>query len=95
LSALPAVGYTLTTRAAITFTGNAAFRMDSTSRISTITSSAAYTENKQFSVPLETNIWTKGNKFNFVGDIHFMKYPQASFRPGLQFLDRQRGFHAI
>ena len=82
LSALPAVGYTLTTRAAVTFTGNAAFRMDSTSRISTITSSAAYTENKQFSVPLETNIWTKGNKFNFVGDIHFMKYPQASFGLG-------------
>ena len=51
-------------------------------RISTITASANYTENKQFSVPLETNIWTKGNKYNFVGDIHFMKYPQASFGLG-------------
>jgi hypothetical protein len=82
ISALPAVGYTLTTRTAVTFTGNGAFRIDSTARISTITSSAAYTQNKQFSVPLETNIWTKGNKYNFVGDIHFMKYPQASFGLG-------------
>lgn len=85
LSGLPAIGYTLTTRAAITFTGNAAFRTDTdvvNTRISTITSSANYTENKQFSVPLETNIWSKGNKYNFVGDIHFMKYPQASFGLG-------------
>ena len=84
-SVLPAVGYTLTTRAAITLTGNAAFRMDTSvtaTRISTITSSANYTENKQFSVPLETNIWAKANKYNFVGDIHFMKYPQASFGLG-------------
>jgi hypothetical protein len=84
-SILPAIGYTLTTRAAITMTGNAAFRTDTNvanTRISTITSSANYTENKQFSVPLETNIWTKGNKYNFVGDIHFMKYPQASFGLG-------------
>lgn len=82
ISFLPAVGYTLTTRAAATFTGNGAFRVDSAARISTVTSSATYTENKQFSVPLETNIWTKGNKLNFVGDIHFMKYPQASFGLG-------------
>jgi hypothetical protein len=82
LSGLPAVGYTLTTRAAITFTGNGVFRVDSNTRISTITASAAYTENKQFTVPLETNIWTKGNKYNLVGDIHFMKYPQASFGLG-------------
>jgi Omp85 superfamily domain len=81
-SGLPAVGYTLTNRAALTLTGNAAFRGDSTARMSTIQSSVTYTENKQFSVPLETNIWTKGNKYNLVGDIHFMKYPQASFGLG-------------
>ena len=84
-SGLPAVGYTLTTRAAITLTGNAVFRTDTDivdTKISTITASAAYTENKQFTVPLETNIWTKGNRYNFVGDIHFMKYPQASFGLG-------------
>jgi outer membrane protein assembly factor BamA len=84
-SVLPAVGYTLTTRTAGTITSNAAFRTDvdvTKTKISTITASAAYTQNKQFTVPLETNIWTKGNKYNFVGDIHFMKYPQASFGLG-------------
>ena len=84
-SVLPAVGYTLTTRTAGTITSNAAFRTDTNiakTKISTITASAAYTQNKQFSVPLETNIWAKGNKYNFVGDIHFMKYPQATFGLG-------------
>jgi outer membrane protein assembly factor BamA len=84
-SVLPAVGYTLTTRTAGTITGNAAFRTDTNianTKISTITASAAYTQNEQFSVPLETNIWSKGNKYNFVGDIHFMEYPQASFGLG-------------
>ena len=84
-SVLPAVGYTLTTRTAGTITSNAAFRTDTNiakTKISTITASAAYTQNKQFSVPLETNIWAKGNKYNFVGDIHFMKYPQSTFGLG-------------
>ena len=85
VTVLPAAGYTLTTRTVGTITSNAAFRTDSNianTRISTITASASYTQNKQFSVPLETNIWAKGNKYNFVGDIHFMKYPQATFGLG-------------
>jgi outer membrane protein assembly factor BamA len=81
-SGLPAVGYTLTTRAAFTLSGNAAFRVDKDSRISTVQSSVTYTENKQLSFPLETNIWGIHNNYNFVGDIHFMKYPQASFGLG-------------
>ena len=75
-SGLPAVGYTLTTKFAVTVTGNAAFRTSDDAKISTIVASAAYTQNKQFTVPLETSIWTKDDKYNFVGDIHFMKYPQ-------------------
>jgi outer membrane protein assembly factor BamA len=85
ITVLPAAGYTLTTRTVGTITSNAAFRTDTNianTRISTVTTSASYTQNKQFSVPLETNIWSKGNKYNFVGDIHFMKYPQATFGLG-------------
>lgn len=81
-SGLPAVGYTLTTKTAITLTGNAAFRTNADAKISTVTSSVAYTQNKQFTFPLETNIWTKEDKYNFVGDIHFMKYPQSTFGLG-------------
>src|SRR5262249_53491138 len=88
-SVLPAAGYTLSTRGAVAITGNAAFRADTcvdiagvNTMISTITFSAEYTQNRQFSVPLETSIWTKGNKYNLTGDFHFMKYPQASFGLG-------------
>jgi hypothetical protein len=81
-SILPAVGYTLTTKTAVTVTGNAAFRTNADANISTITASAAYTQNKQFTVPLETNIWTRANTYNFVGDIHFMKYPQDTYGLG-------------
>ena len=81
-SGLPAVGYTLTTKLAATVTGNAAFRTSEDANISTVIASAAYTQNKQFTVPLETSIWTRGDKYNFVGDIHFMKYPQSTFGLG-------------
>jgi hypothetical protein len=81
-SVLPAIGYTLTTKTAFTLTGNAAFQTAADANMSTVISSAAYTQRKQFTVPLETNIWTKHNKYDFVGDIHFMKYPQDTYGLG-------------
>jgi outer membrane protein assembly factor BamA len=79
---LPAVGYTLTTKTAFTVTGNVTFQAAEDANTSTIISSAAYTQRKQFTVPLETNIWTKHNTYDFVGDIHFMKYPQDTYGLG-------------
>lgn len=81
-SALPAIGYTLTTKTAGTISGNMAFRTDSTTKLSTITASAAYTQNKQFTVPVESNIWTHNSKFNLLGDFRFYKYPQYTYGLG-------------
>ena len=81
-SAVPAIGYTLTTKTAATISGNIAFRMDSSAKLSTITASAAYTQNKQFTVPIESNIWTKNSRFNLLGDYRFYKYPQYTFGLG-------------
>lgn len=81
-SVLPVAGYTLVSKAVVTLTGNAAFRMDSTARVSTITGYISYTQNKQFLLPIESDIWTKGNKFNLVGDFRFYKYPQSTFGLG-------------
>lgn len=81
-SGLPAVGYTLTTRFAGTLSGNMAFRLDSSTKLSTVTASAAYTQNKQFTVPVESNIWTKNNRFNLLGDYRFYKYPQNTYGLG-------------
>jgi len=81
-SYIPAIGYTLQSRLAIIVSGNVAFRLDPQSRISSITASTAYTENRQFTLPVESNIWTKDNQYNFVGDYRFYKYPQSTFGLG-------------
>src|ERR1700744_2474836 len=82
ISGLPAIGYTLTTRLAATLTGNMAFRTDSAAHMSAITSSLGYTQNRQFSFPVESNVWTKNGHFDFIGDFRFMKYPQVTYGLG-------------
>lgn len=62
-TAVPAVGYTLQSKLVATISGNVVFHLNQTANISTITASAAYTQRKQFTLPVESNIWTKGNKF--------------------------------
>jgi hypothetical protein len=81
-SALPAAGYTLTTRFAVTLSGNCAFRTSERSKLSTIIASAAYTQNKQFTVPFQSSIWTANNKYNLLGDYRLYKYPQSTFGLG-------------
>jgi Omp85 superfamily domain len=81
-SALPAIGYTLTTKTAATISGNMAFRTDPKAKQSTVTASAAYTQNKQFTVPIESNIWTKNGTYNLLGDYRYYKYPQYTFGLG-------------
>ncbi len=82
LSILPAIGYTLQTGLAATISGNIAFRTEPHARISTITLNPAYTQKAQVIIPLQSNIWTKDNQFNLIGDFRFYKYPQSSFGLG-------------
>jgi hypothetical protein len=81
-SYIPAIGYTLETELVVSLTGNVAFRTDSQAHISTITSNIGYTQNKQFTFPIESEIWTNNNSFSFVGDYRFYKYPQSTFGLG-------------
>jgi hypothetical protein len=81
-SVVPALGYTLVSRLAFVLSGNMAFRTAPQSRISTIVASSAITENKQFTFPIQSNIWSKDNTYNFVGDYRFYKYPQSTFGLG-------------
>lgn len=82
ISLVPALGYTLVTKLAVVLSGNVAFRTGPKSRISTIIGSLSYTQNKQVIIPLETSLWTKDNKYNFVGDYRFYRYPQSTFGLG-------------
>ncbi|WP_183560914.1 hypothetical protein [Mucilaginibacter sp. SP1R1] len=82
ISIVPAVGYTLQTDFAGTLSGNVVFRTGPNTRISTITVNPAYTQKKQIIIPLQSNIWTKNNEYNLIGDFRFYKYPQSSFGLG-------------
>ncbi len=82
VSVAPAVGYTLVSRLALVVSGNVAFRTGPQSRISNIVASTSYTENKQFTLPVQTNIWSKDNNYNFIGDYRFYKYPQNTYGLG-------------
>ncbi|MDF2430511.1 MAG: hypothetical protein JWP44_142 [Mucilaginibacter sp.] len=82
ISIIPALGYTLVSRFAVVLSGNIAFRTGPQSRISTIIASTSYTQNRQFTLPVQTSIWTKDNQYNFIGDYRFFKYPQSTFGLG-------------
>lgn len=84
ISVVPAVGYTLQTGFAGILSGNLGFYTsnDSDSKISSITTSFTYSEYNQVIVPLQTDIWTKGNKYNIITDWRYMAYPSETFGLG-------------
>jgi outer membrane protein assembly factor BamA len=84
ISVIPAVGYTLQTRLAAIISGNIAFFTDTLpdTKVSVVVSSATYTQNKQFFIPVLSNIWLSHNRINLIGDLRYMKYPQSTFGLG-------------
>lgn len=82
ISFIPAVGYSLQTELAGTLTGNIVFRSSPNSKISAITTSMGYTEKRQFTLPIVSNIWTADNRYLFVGDARFYIYPQSTYGLG-------------
>lgn len=81
-SVAPAIGYTLVSKFALVVAGNIAFRTDPKARISTIVGSMAFTQRKQFTFPILSSIWAKNNKYNFIGDDRFYRYPQSTYGLG-------------
>jgi hypothetical protein len=82
LSIVPAIGYTLLSKFAFVVSGNAAFKTGPQSRISTIIASTSYSQNKQFTLPVQTSIWGKNNKYNYIGNYLYYKYPQSTYGLG-------------
>lgn len=83
-SVLPAVGYTLQTRLAAIISSNVAFYAgaDPKTPVSVINAAAYYTQNKQFTVPLQVSVWNSKGTYNLLSDIRYMKYPQSTFGLG-------------
>lgn len=91
ISVVPAVGYTLQTGFAVDLTGNLGFYTSehNDANLSSINANIAYTAANQILFPIQTNIWTKHNKFNFQGDWRFYKYPQKTYGLGSLTTDAQ------
>ncbi len=82
ISAVPAAGYTLQTGFAGLVVANAAFVTSEGANSSTVVTSFTYTARNQIIVPLQTNIWTKNNKYNIVGDWRYLKFPSYTYGLG-------------
>ncbi len=84
VAAIPGVGYSLSTRFAITIGANAGLYTDNIDSVnlSTFNSDPTYTTNHQIVLPFQSNVWTPGNEYNFLGNWVFYKYPQLTFGLG-------------
>ena len=84
LAVLPAAGYSLVTRLAVVVAANAAFYADNekSTKLSAVNTSISYTQNNQIILPILSNIWTKKNKFDLLGDWRYYKYPEYTYGLG-------------
>jgi len=84
ISAVPAAGYTLQTGFAALFVANAAFYTvrDPEENISSILTSLTYSQRNQIIFPLQSTIWTRDNKYCFVSDWRYLKYPSYTYGLG-------------
>jgi hypothetical protein len=83
-SVLPAAGYTLQTSFAASVTANTAFYTDDPAKenISVISIEPIYSVHKQFYALTQSDIWSKGNKFDYQGVYGIYKYPQDTYGLG-------------
>jgi outer membrane protein assembly factor BamA len=82
---LPGIGYTLVTGLTAVVSNNVSFYTGKSSDtyLSSITSNDEFSLfNHQIIIPIESNIWTKGNKYNLLGDWRFYKYPSYTYGLG-------------
>jgi hypothetical protein len=81
---LPSAEYTLLTSVAFDLTGSLAFYTGDKAddNISSIYLASVFTIKKQILMPLQGNIWTKGNKYNIVTDWRFEIFPQNTYGLG-------------
>ncbi len=82
---LPGIGYTLVTGIDFVTSMNVSFYTGKSTNtyLSSINSISEFSIfNHQIIVPIQSNIWTKGNKYNWLGDWRYYKYPTNTFGLG-------------
>ncbi len=83
-SVLPAVGYTLSTGLAGIISANVIFQNNASlhPNLSAILGNISYTEHRQTILQVQTNIWSRDNKYKWVGDARYLKYPALTYGLG-------------
>ena len=84
VSGSPAIEYSTQTGLAFNTTFNFAFYTSThpEQNISSVLVAPAYTQKQQIIIPAQLSIWSKDNKYNFIGDWRFMKYPEDTYGLG-------------
>ena len=82
ISAVPAAGYTLQTGFAALVSANAGFHTSPNAKISSMLTSFTYTTSNQVLFPFQASIWTKNNKYNFIGDWRYLYFPSFTYGLG-------------
>ena len=82
VSGVPAAGYTLQTGFAGVVSANGTFYTDTSSNNSFVLSSFTYTVRNQIIFPVQTNIWTPGNKYNINIDWRYLYFPSYTYGLG-------------
>jgi hypothetical protein len=77
----PIVEFTIATGFTPGIAGNVAFltSVKQKTNTSSIIGAVKYTQKNQFLLPIQTSLWTPGNKFNLLGDWRFLIYPQDNY----------------
>ena len=80
-SIAPIVEFTIATGFSPGVAGNVAFKTSVKQKTNTSSFLGAikYTQKKQFLIPIQSSVWTPGNKFNLVGDWRYLNYPQDTY----------------
>jgi hypothetical protein len=83
-SVLPAVGYSLSTKFIAVIDAKLALYTDKEHcvNMSVIDFSPTITSKHQVIIPIQSNIWSKRNKFNFQGKFIYYKYPEFTYGLG-------------
>ena len=78
---MPVAGYSLATGFAGAIAFNKVFynSQQADQKTSSILCVPTYTQKKQFFVPLTVNIWSSGNKYNFITDFRYSQYPSIIY----------------
>lgn len=81
ITVAPIIEFTIATGFTPGIAGNMAFMtsVKKKTNTSSLVGAIKYTQKKQFLVPIQSSLWTPGNKFNFIGDWRYLNYPQDTY----------------